>query len=117
MYEDFEKQLTKIMETRIDEIVKESKAKSITEFAKDELSIAKVDRAHNAKGLLMYLHMENDLIPGLKLDARLKKYGLEKVFTYVCSNRNLFVEVYDDNDDLWARHIVNEFDDYLPLAD
>lgn len=117
MSEDFEKQLTELMETRINEIIKESKAKSILEFANDELSIAKVNRTHNAKGLLMYLHMENDLIPGLKLDARLKKYGLAKVFAYVCSNRNLFVEAYDDNDDLWVRHIVNEFDDCLPLVD
>ena len=115
MYEDFEKQLTKLMETRIDEIVKESKAKSITEFAKDELSIAKVDRAHDAKGLLTYLYMEKDFISGLKLNARIKKYGLEKVFACVCNESNFFIETYDNDDDLWARHIVNEFDDCLPV--
>ena len=117
MYEDFEKQLTELMEAKINEIIKESKAKSIVEFANNELSVAKVNRTHNTKGLLMYLYMEKDFIPGLKLDARLKKYGLAKVFTYVCSDRNFFIEAYDNDEDLWACHIVNEFDDCLPLVD
>lgn len=113
MYEDFEKQLTKLLEARINEIIKESKVKSIVEFANNELSVAKVNRTHNAKGLLMYLYMEKDFIPGLKLDARLKKYGLEKVFDCFYGRYKEITKI--DNDDyLWERNIVKCLNKYLP---
>ena len=47
--ENFEKQLTKLAETKVETIAKESKAKSIVEFAKDESSIAKVNRTYSLK--------------------------------------------------------------------
>ena len=113
--ESFEKRLTKLAETKVDEIIKESKAKSIVEFARDESSIAKVNRAYDAKGLLMYLYMERDFIPGLKLEARLTKYGLAKIFACIYDKNNYFIEVYKNGDDLWTYRIVDELDDCLPV--
>lgn len=111
----FEKQLTELAEAKIETIVKESKAKSITEFAKDELSIAKVNRTYDAKGLLMYLYMEKDFIPGLKLNARLEKHGLAKVFACIYDRDESFVEIYKNGDDLWTYRIVDGLDDCLPV--
>ena len=113
--ENFEKQLKELVETKVDEIIKESKAKSIVECARDESSIAKVNRAYDAKGLLMYLYMEKDFIPSLKLEARIKKYGLAKVFACICDKNNYFIEVYKNGDDLWTYRIVDELDDCLPV--
>lgn len=113
--ESFEKQLTKLAEAKVDEIIKESKAKSIVEFARDESSIAKVNRTYDAKGLLMYLYMERDFIPSLKLEARIKNYGLAKVYDCIYDKNNYFIEVYKNGDDLWTYRVVDELDDCLPV--
>lgn len=113
--ENFEKQLTKLAETKVETIVKESKAKSIVEFAKDESSIAKVNRTYDAKGLLIYLYVERDFIPSLKLEARIKKYGLAKVYDCIYDKNNYFIEVYKNGDDLWTYRVVDELDDCLPV--
>lgn len=112
--EKFEKQLTKLAETKINEIIKESKTESILDFAQDKLSVAKVNRVHDAKGLLTYLYMEKDLIYGLELNDRLEKYGLVKVFDCFYGRYKKFTK--NDNDDyLWERNIVNCLNKYLPV--
>lgn len=114
--EKFEKQLTELLEARINEITKESKATSIMEFAKDKLSVSKVNRVNDAKGLLTYLYMENELINGLNLDDRLEKHGLVKVFDcfYV---RYKEITKIDSDDYLWERNVVKCLNKYLPLVD
>lgn len=116
MSEDFEKQLTELAEVNIETIIEESKATSIMEFAKDKLSVAKVNRVNDAKGLLTYLYMENELINGLNLDDRLEKYGLVKVFDCFYGRYKEITKI--DNDDyLWERNIVKCLNKYLPLVD
>ena len=56
MMNNFEKELEKIVEDRVNKLVSKSDARDISEFARDEVVVARLDRTYDSKDLLMLLH-------------------------------------------------------------
>ena len=110
---NFEKELNQIVKNRVDVIKKQSKAKSIDEFAKDEATIARLNRIYETKDLLIYLYdmYEEDT----ELMKRVKKYSLGTVFAEVYDIDNYYIEYYNSGDDDWLVWIIDAFDQDFPL--
>ena len=66
MMNNFEKELTKIVEERVDKLVSKSDARDISEFARDEVVVARLDRTYDSK---CYYMMRLKMIVSLKKDA------------------------------------------------
>ena len=79
MMNNFEKELEKIVEDRVNKLVSKSDARDISEFARDEVVVARLDRTYDSKDLLMLLHdaFEDDC----ELEERVDKYGLKTKYS------------------------------------
>ena len=110
---NFEKELNEIVENYVDVTKKQSKAKSINEFVKDEATIARLNRIYDTKDLVTELHdiYEEDT----ELKARINKYSLGTVFAEVYGIDNYYIEYYNSGDDYWLDNIIDDLDRDFPL--
>ena len=110
---NFEKELNEIVENHVDVIKKQSKAKSIDEFVKDEATIARLNRIYDSKDVLedLYDMYEEDT----ELMERVKKYSLGTVFAEVYDLNNCYIEYYNSGDDDWLVWINDALDQDFPL--
>ena len=110
---NFEKELNEIVENYVDVTKKQSKAKSIDEFVKDEATIARLNRIYDTKDLVTELHdiYEEDT----ELKARINKYSLGTIFAEVYSLNSCYIEYYNSGDDDWLVWINDALDQDFPL--
>ena len=110
---NFKKELNEIVENYVDVTKKQSKAKSIDEFVKDEATIARLNRIYETKDLLIDLYdmYEEDT----ELMKRVKKYSLGTVFAEVYDIDNYYIEYYNSGDDDWLVWINDALDRDFPL--
>ena len=108
---NFEKELNEIVENRVDVIKKQSKAKSIAEFVKDETTIARLKNIYDTRDLLLELY---DIDEESQVKAKIKKYGLDKVFDELGNNH--YIAYYNNSEDddriVW---IIDDLDLNLPV--
>ena len=97
---NFEKELNEIVENRVDVIKKQSKAKSIAEFVKDEATIARLNRIYDTKDVLVELY---------------DMYEEDTVFAEVYDIDNYYIEYYNSGDDDWLVWINDALDQDFPL--
>ena len=110
---NFEKELNEIVENYVDVTKKQSKAKSIDEFVKDEATIARLNRIYDTKDLVTELH--NIYEEDTELKARINKYSLGTVFAEVYGIDNYYIEYYNSGDDYWLDNIIDDLDRDFPL--
>ena len=110
---NFKKELNEIVEEYVDVIKKQSKAKSIAEFVKDEATIARLNRIYDTKDLLteLYDNYEEDT----ELKARINKYSLGTIFAEMYDLNNYYIESYNSGDDDWLVWIIDDLDYDFPL--
>ena len=110
---NFEKELNEIVEKYVDVTKKQSKAKSIDEFVKDEATIARLNRIYDTKDVLedLYDMYEEDT----ELKARINKYSLGTIFAEVYSLNSCYIESYNSGDDDWLVWIIDDLDYDFPL--
>lgn len=110
---NFEKELTKIVEERVDKLVSKSDARDISEFARDEVVVARLDRTYDSKDLLMLLHdaFEDDC----ELEERVDKYGLKTIFSNVYDVEHGIIEAFNSGSDEWFPEVIDALDHYLPV--
>ena len=110
---NFEKELKSIVEEYVDVTKKQSKAKSIDEFVKDESTIARLNRIYDTELLLedLYDMYEEDT----ELKARINKYSLGTIFAEVYSLNSCYIEYYNSGDDDWLVWINDALDQDFPL--
>ena len=110
---NFKKELKEIVEEYVDVTKKQSKAKSIDEFVKDESTIARLNRIYDSKDVLVELYdmYEEDT----ELTARINKYSLGTVFAEVYDIDNYYIEYYNSGDDYWLDNIIDDLDRDFPL--
>ena len=110
---NFEKELNEIVENYVDVTKKQSKAKSIDEFVKDEATIARLNRIYDTKDLVTELY--NIYEEDTELKARINKYSLGTVFAEVYGIDNYYIEYYNSGDDYWLDNIIDDLDRDFPL--
>ena len=110
---NFEKELKEIVEEYVDVTKKQSKAKSIDEFVKDESTIARLNRIYDSKDVLVELYdmYEEDT----ELIARINKYSLGTIFAEMYDLNNYYIESYNSGDDDWLVWIIDDLDYDFPL--
>ena len=110
---NFKKELNEIVENYVDVTKKQSKAKSIDEFVKDEATIARLNRIYDTKDLVTELHdiYEEDT----ELKARINKYSLGTIFAEMYDLNNYYIESYNSGDDDWLVWIIDDLDYDFPL--
>ena len=108
---NFEKELNEIVENYVDVTKKQSKAKSIDEFVKDETTIARLKNIYDTRDLLLELY---DIDEESQVKAKIKKYGLDKVFDELGNNH--YIAYYNNSEDddriVW---IIDDLDLNLPV--
>ena len=108
---NFEKELNEIVEKYVDVTKKQSKAVSIDEFVKDETTIARLKNIYDTRDLLLELY---DIDEESQMKAKLKKYGLDKVFDELSNNH--YIAYYNNSEDddriVW---IIDDLDLNLPV--
>lgn len=109
----FEKELIEIVEERVDKLVSKSDAKDISEFARDEVVVARLDRTYDSKDLLMLLHdaFEDDC----ELEERVNKYGLKTIFSNIYDVEHGIIEAFNSGRDEWFSEVIDALDHYLPV--
>ncbi|MBE7387877.1 hypothetical protein [Ligilactobacillus salivarius] len=110
---EFEKELKEIVERYVDVVKKQSKAKNIDEFIKDESTIYHLNRIYDTKSLLTDL--SGSFGEETELDTRIKQYGLGTVFAVVNSVKNYYVENYNSGEDEWLNYIVTDLNHDFPI--
>ena len=108
---NFEKELNEIVEKYVDVTKKQSKAVSIDEFVKDETTIARLKNIYDTRDLLLELY---DIDEESQMKAKLKKYGLDKVFDELSNNHYIAYHNNFEDDDriVW---IIDDLDLNLPV--
>lgn len=108
---NFEKELNEIVEKYVDVTKKQSKAVSIDEFVKDETTIARLKNIYDTRDLLLELY---DIDEESQVKAKIKKYGLDKVFDELGNNH--YIAYYNNSEDddriVW---IIDDLDLNLPV--
>ena len=107
---NFEKELNEIVEKYVDVTKKQSKAVSIDEFVKDETTIARLKNIYDTRDLLLELY---DIDEETQMKAKLKKYGLDKVFDEL--SNNCYIAYYNFEDDDRIVWIIDDLDLNLPV--
>ena len=92
---NFEKELNEIVEKYVDVTKKQSKAVSIDEFVKDETTIARLKNIYDTRDLLLELY---DIDEESQVKAKIKKYGLDKVFDELSNDRYIAYYNFEDDD-------------------
>ena len=113
MMNNFEKELEKIVEDRVNKLVSKSDARDISEFARDAAVVSRLDRTYDSKDLLMLLHdaFEDDC----ELEERVDKYGLKTIFSNVYDVEHGIIEAFNSGRDEWFSEVIDALDHYLPV--
>lgn len=108
---NLKKELTKLVEKEVEDIKEKNKVKNIGELIKDKSTISTLKNIYDTRDLLLELY---DINEESQMKAKLKKYGLDKVF-YELSN-NHYIAYYnnfeDDDRIVW---IIDDLDLNLPV--
>lgn len=110
---NFEKELNEIVERDVEEIKKQSKAKSIDEFLKDEATVFRLNRIYNTRDLLTELYYGYEKDTGL--NEKIKTYGLDRIFIEVYDVNNYYIKYYTRRDDMWLTKIITDLDLDFPI--
>lgn len=92
---NFERDLNEIVKNYVDVTKKQSKAVSIDEFVKDETTIARLKNIYDTRDLLLELY---DIDEESQVKAKIKKYGLDKVFDELSNDRYIAYYNFEDDD-------------------
>lgn len=107
---NLKKELTKLVEKEVEDIKEKNKVKNIGELIKDELTISTLKNIYDTRDLLLELY---DIDEETQMKAKLKKYGLDKVFDELSNNR--YIAYYNFEDDDRIVWIIDDLEFNLPV--
>ena len=107
---NLKKQLTKLVEKEVEYIKEKNKVKNIGELIKDELTISTLKNIYDTRDLLLELYEINE---ESQMKAKLKKYGLDKVFDELSNNH--YIAYYNFEDDDRIVWIIDDLEFNLPV--
>ena len=107
---NLKKELTKLVEKEVEDIKQKNKVKSIGELIKDELTISTLKNIYDTRDLLLELYEINE---ESQMKAKLKKYGLDKVFDELSNNH--YIAYYNFEDDDRIVWIIDDLEFNLPV--
>ena len=108
---NLKKELTKLVEKEVEDIKEKNKVKNIGELIKDKSTISTLKNIYDTRDLLLELY---DINEESQMKAKLKKYGLDKVFDKLSNNHYIAYHnnFEDDGRIVW---IIDDLDLNLPV--
>ena len=107
---NLKKELTKLVEKEVEDIKEKNKVKNIGELIKDKSTISTLKNIYDTRDLLLELY---DIDEETQMKAKLKKYGLDKVFDEL--SNNCYIAYYNFEDDDRIVWIIDDLDLNLPV--
>ena len=108
---NLKKELTKLVEKEVEDIKEKNKVKNIGELIKDKSTISTLKNIYDTRDLLLELY---DIDEESQVKAKIKKYGLDKVFDELGNNH--YIAYYNNSEDddriVW---IIDDLDLNLPV--